>query len=413
MSAKWMPNDVELDEVARSLPPMSNDARRVEETRTALLARAAAMQQQTRRSRMPLFAAAGALAAAAALVLWVARPAEESHPRETITSIGSAHYERITAWPDFVVRLDDGRIDITVAKLANGERFRAKTVDAEVEVRGTRFIVGADHGKLTLVAVAEGSVEVRWEHESPVFVAAGQTWTPTKIAQHDHAQPTTPTASTTTSIADTRTMQEVATPTTSTSQPTAATKPEYSKTGRGVKAVKSPISTAVTTSKQPASTASSAATETATPTTATTPTTTTSTAAASMLARPGEADFRAGIASLRSGDAAAATLSFTRACTAAQNDALGEDACFWRGAAAKRAGQASTAREALTRFLETYPSSGRAGEASALLGWLLYDAGELDAAQQRFEVAARDRVPKVKESASRGVEAIKRKRATR
>lgn len=404
-----MPNDVELDEVARSLPPVSHDARRVEETRTSLLARAAAMQQQTRRSRTPLFAVAVALAAAAALVLWVARPAEESQPREAITSIGSAHYERITAWPDFVVRLDDGRIDISVAKLASGERFLAKTVDAEVEVRGTRFIVGADHGKLTLVAVAEGSVEVRWEHEPPVFVAAGQTWTPTKIAQHDNAQPT----STTTSIADTRTIQQVATPTTSTSQPAAATKPEDSKTGRGMKAVKSPTSTSVTTSKQPASTASSAATETATPTTATTPTTTTSTAAASMLARPGEADFRAGIASLRSGDAAAATLSFTRACTAAQKDALGEDACFWRGAAAKRAGQASTAREALTRFLETYPSSGRAGEASALLGWLLYDAGELDAAQQRFEVAARDRVPKVKESASRGVEAIKRKRATR
>jgi hypothetical protein len=43
---------------------------------------------------------------------------------------------------------------------------------------------------------------------------------------------------------------------------------------------------------------------------------------------------------------------------------------------------------------------------------MLYDAGELDAAQQRFDLAARDRVPKVKESAERGLEAIKRKRGT-
>jgi TolA-binding protein len=61
--------------------------------------------------------------------------------------------------------------------------------------------------------------------------------------------------------------------------------------------------------------------------------------------------------------------------------------------------------------LKDFPTSARAGEASALLGWILYDAGELDAAQQRFETASRDRVPKVKESADRGLEAIKRKRS--
>jgi hypothetical protein len=45
-----------------------------------------------------------------------------------------------------------------------------------------------------------------------------------------------------------------------------------------------------------------------------------------------------------------------------------------------------------------------------LLGWILYDAGELDAATKRFERAANDSVPKVRESANRGLEAIKRKR---
>jgi TolA-binding protein len=116
------------------------------------------------------------------------------------------------------------------------------------------------------------------------------------------------------------------------------------------------------------------------------------------------------VAALRAGDAATATKSFTAACTAARGEALDEDACFWVGAAAKRAGDTATAREALTRFLSRFPASVRAGEAAALLGWILYDAGDLDGASQRFELAAKDRVQKVKESAQRGLEAVKRKR---
>ena len=108
---------------------------------------------------------------------------------------------------------------------------------------------------------------------------------------------------------------------------------------------------------------------------------------------------------------AAAKRAGQTAIAVASNDALGEDAWFWLGAAAKRAGQTAIARDALIRFLKHYPSSSRAGEASALLGWILYDAGELETAKQRFEMAARDRVPKVKKSAARGLEAIKRKRA--
>ena len=42
---------------------------------------------------------------------------------------------------------------------------------------------------------------------------------------------------------------------------------------------------------------------------------------------------------------------------------------------------------------------------------ILYDAGELAAAEAQFRMAANDRVPKVKESAERGLAAIQRKRA--
>ena len=92
---------------------------------------------------------------------------------------------------------------------------------------------------------------------------------------------------------------------------------------------------------------------------------------------------------------------------------LAEDASFWEGIALARAGKSSKAIAALRRFVTKYPSSSRAGEASAKLGWLLYDAGELDAAERYFESAADDRVPKVQKSARDGLEAIARKRGAK
>lgn len=111
----------------------------------------------------------------------------------------------------------------------------------------------------------------------------------------------------------------------------------------------------------------------------------------------------------RNGDPGAAAASFATACTTAQS-ALAEDACFWVGAAARRANQVVVARDALGRFLQRFPSSSRAGEAAALLGWILFEAGDLDGAGRRFKQAANDRVPKVRESATRGIAAIDRTR---
>jgi TolA-binding protein len=126
--------------------------------------------------------------------------------------------------------------------------------------------------------------------------------------------------------------------------------------------------------------------------------------------RPGEAAFRAGWTSLRAGRAEEAAASFATACTAAGGDALGEDACFWAGAAAKRAGNTSEAKAQLVAFLRRFPSSARAAEAAALLGWTLYDAGDVDGAEPYFRRAADDKVPSIRDSARRGLEAIQRLR---
>jgi TolA-binding protein len=367
MSTRWIPDDTELDELARALPPHEATRDAAEQNRTALLAAAATRTQQPPRSILPYAIGGAAIAAAAAVAIWLAvRPSSETEQvalvpaKQVITPIGAARYERVTDWDDFVVRLDDGKLSIQVATLAAGERFRVKTADAEVEARGARFVIGADQGRIASVAVQEGRAEIRVIGQQVIVLAAGETWAPTRTAIRDDV--------------DLRLPAPVVPP--------------------------PPI-----TPKPPAKPAKLATTKPAPPKLEAPPA-----PAIPPPPQPGEAEFRAGMTALRAGDPRGAQTSFASACTIARKDAFGEDACFWSGAAAKRAGDAAVARAALSAYLHDFPASARAAEAAALLGWIVYDAGELDAAEKLFERAVHDRVPQVRESAERGLTAIRRKR---
>jgi hypothetical protein len=75
-----------------------------------------------------------------------------------------------------------GELSARVAKLADGQRFILQTPDAEVEVRGTRFVVTVlEHGDAcssatrTRVHVTEGIVEVR-STLGLARLSAGQSW---------------------------------------------------------------------------------------------------------------------------------------------------------------------------------------------------------------------------------------------
>ena len=393
-AAKWLPTNDDLDTLARSMPPPRRDADRIEQDRTSILAQAARVTQHKRASRFPVVAAvATTIAAAAAVLIWfVGRPTDATTPKETITAIGPARFERTAAWPDFIVRIDEGRVAIHVSRLDASERFRATTSDAEIEVRGAKLVVGTEHQRVTFVSVSEGRAELRWAQQPIVVVAAGTTWLPPRIAERETIELAPPGL--------TRPTQPVSQPETATQTAAMAPKANVPRASMKARAASEPDKSDSKADPQPTTT--KATSGVATESVARSPT--------EIAPRPGEVDFRAGVAALRAGDAAAAARLFSTACAAAQNDALGEDACFWAGAAAKRAGQTAAARQTLTQFLVTYPRSARAGEAAALLGWLLYDAGDLDAAQRHFELAARDAVPKVKESAAKGLEAVKRRR---
>ena len=71
MTARWIPDDSELDLVARSIEVPEPSGERAEQNRTAILASAASSKQRSRSSRAPWLAGALAFAAAAAAAVWI------------------------------------------------------------------------------------------------------------------------------------------------------------------------------------------------------------------------------------------------------------------------------------------------------------------------------------------------------
>lgn len=411
MRPAWVPADDELDAIARSNPAPMPTPDGAEQMRTRLLAAQPSVAQRRARKLWPAMAGvAVAISAAAALIIWLSVRStavdEHGEPKAVVSAVTPSKFERRSEWPDYVVELEDGKVSVQVAALGAGERFRIRTRDSEIEVRGTQFIVEASHGELLAIVVDRGSIELRQPGQPAITVDAGHRWTRTQTAALPAPVPVPPAAATS--------------PASPTAPVATASKPTVPRIAKQAPTETSSVKAAAPSATKPATTATvtSAAAQgnprgasgvpaSAQPAITTQVTTTPNPIAG---AKPGELDFRAGWSALRAGKATEATASFTAACGAAQKEAFGEDACFWRGVAAKRAGQTKVARAALTQFLAQFPKSARAAEASALLGWELYDAGELDVAERYFRAAVNDRVPKVRDSAQRGLTAVERRR---
>jgi TolA-binding protein len=119
---------------------------------------------------------------------------------------------------------------------------------------------------------------------------------------------------------------------------------------------------------------------------------------------PAELAFSEGWQALRSDDYPRAAAAMRRASEAAPASALAADARYWEAVALARQGLQAKARLALEEFLRRFPGSPRAGEVSAMLGWLLLDSHEWSAAERLFHAAESDRAPAVRESAKKGLE---------
>jgi TolA-binding protein len=112
---------------------------------------------------------------------------------------------------------------------------------------------------------------------------------------------------------------------------------------------------------------------------------------------------------MRHGSFSRAALQFARVLALEPDGSLAEDAAFWRPVALARAKQRALAITAFRDLLDgRHVKSPHAGEASAMLGWLLIDDRKFDEATLRFRAAIDDASPAVRKSARAGLDAIAR-----
>ena len=107
---------------------------------------------------------------------------------------------------------------------------------------------------------------------------------------------------------------------------------------------------------------------------------------------------------MRAKDYATAATKFARVMILAPDGSLVEDAAFWQAVALARAGRRAQATTAFRDFLDAHPRSPHAGEGSAMLGWLLIDAGDRAEAGRRFRAAVDDPSKSVRDSARSGLD---------
>jgi len=383
-----------LRDLARELPYEEPNPERVEAVRNDILSRAQRLTVPPRAAGMRRrVVVASALAAAAVVALGVLSfLVFEKAPRETaevaavlraeVRSLTASTFTRVGTQPDEIVRLKEGTITVQVDKLRPGERFRVMVGDATVEVRGTVFDVTAADDHLRSVRVHEGKVEVRPNDGAVAVLLPGQEW-PTAAVPDQHAV-------------------EVATAA-AISQPAEDGRPAVSAPARHERDA---VAEKPTLHEAHRVTTAASTTSPGSP-----PQPDADARQNTLPRRVAETSFEDGWRALRTGDPRGAATAFDRVLADSPEDPLAEDAGFWKAVCFDRAGLDADAAAAFGWFLGRYPASPRAGEASAMLGWLLLDAGDLDAAEARFRSAAADKAAHVRQAAAKGLEAIASRRA--
>jgi TolA-binding protein len=398
------------------------DAARIESERANLIAAAiveghaprAAVQRRVA-TAAAFVAVLGAGVAFAASRGWIASSPHTAEPRfsASIAARPGARYTHATALPDETVLLTDGTLFVEVAPLLAGERFRVIVADGAVEVRGTAFEVTAASERLAAVRVLRGRVEVRYRSNVAVL-GPGEEWrgpassrdAPAIALAPEEEDPRPARAGGRSSA---RSADGDAVP--SGGGPGAVGVPAGRERARPawVAAPSGPSAAPPGSPTGPgahAGSASGAAPPSPLPAPAARPLRPQALEASAEAVSASEAAFVLGFDALTRGDFAASEQAFLRAIDLDASGAIAEDARYWRSIALTRAGERMRAKAALLDFLTRHPRASHAAEASATLGWILLEAGDLDAADARFEAALADPRPAVRDSARAGREAV-------
>lgn len=375
----------ELTLLGQALPTGLPAPRQVESVRTALLTQSAPAPERAETSR-------GWIALAAALVLaiggWLLWPQPSALGRidgrdatYAVERAGNAEH----------VWLSEGSLAIEVAHLGTEQRFVVHTDDAEIEVRGTRFTVHAEAGRLQAVEVQAGRVEVRPRIGKTVLLNPTEAWRAPKRS----AAMTAP---------------ESAVPVPTTTAPSIAP-PPAPLVDPIAPATQAP-DTVARTAKRRRPHRRSRPKPVTQPSNTVPPTTAPSIAPASTPIAPAQpTDFQTGWSALQAGAYAKAIPAFEAAMQA--GGPLAQDARWWHAVALGRAGREGAMRKALRRFITRYPGAARAPEAQVMLGWSLFAAGQIDAADAAFDAGAKAGRPAARQSARKGRQAVQNWRAQR
>jgi len=364
-----------LADAARHIAPMPSSRQAREGLRTALLSTAEPGVDRAPRRRPWLVLAplAAAVAAAVIALAWWSRPPAPPPPRAApaaagLLAHGDAHYLITGAAEDEIVRLVSGTLTIATGARDGGEPVRVVTAAGEVEAAGAMFDVSADADRLSAVRVIYGAVTVLTPGAEAHTLAAGALWVPPPRPV-DPPLPATATATTAASPA-----------------PPAPPAPRRGRSPRREVAELPPVAEPPTPEPVAAPTPEPPPPRPA--------------------RHPAQQAFDDGWAALRRGDFDRAAAAFEPAARGGAG-AIAEDAAFWRAVALARAGRVAAAAQALDTFLISFPASAHAAEASAMLGWLLVQGGDLAAAERRFRAALAATSPRVRASARAGLEAVR------
>jgi hypothetical protein len=317
-----------LDAVAEALRAPGGkaaaDELHIRRERTRLLAAFDGMLVAPQRQR-PLWKRLILPAAVAALIGGLAVSWRLRHAEPPLTDLTNAVVRPDVAavWSERTegnfeqIRLEHGSLWIHVDH-ASDRRHRLIVVlpDGELEDTGTTFMVTAEDGRTTRVAVEDGSITLRVRGQWAVSLGAGETWTPgaQPVASASAAPSGAPTA-----------IGYVATPRTGTPVPVPASGPP---------------------SRAPAAAASAAALDPA-------------------------MEFRAAMAAFDTGDNRSAAASFARFLDGHPSDPQAEDAAYLRVIALERCGDRDAMSVAGQEYLRRFPAGFRRAEVKASLG----DAG--------------------------------------
>jgi TolA-binding protein len=396
--------DPELTRLARAAAPPPPSPARVADARSALLAAAAQTPQARPRARRgaALTAAGIALAAAALLAAALLRAPggdREAPRRAQITASGRATFEHTAgAEAGEVVALLDGAIRVEVPALPAERPLRVLAGEAEVLVQGGLLEAAVRDGALIRVSVVGGRATVHRPHAAPLELGPGETWArqpgpPQAAAERPEPADLAPTAGAlhggTAPVPGARRAFEA--PGGAALAPGA--RRSFEAPDRPPRAAPSgtPLAAGPGTEPPlgppggPAPRAPEAGPPLGAPPAAPPP------------EPPAEAAFRRGWSALQAQRWTEAAEAFQAADV--PGAPVAPEAAYWSGVAKLRGGDRAGAIQAFRRLLAAHPEGARSDEAALLLGRLLWEAGQTEAARPWLERAAGSARPELKAKA--------------